>query len=62
VLDLSSCKLGDQGLSILAESPGQQKPGLVDLNLSANHIAYGGLRMVDNATVVLLTLTHLNLS
>jgi Ran GTPase-activating protein (RanGAP) involved in mRNA processing and transport len=63
VLDLSSCKLGDQGLSILAESLGQQKRSLVHLNLSINHITYGGLRaLVDNATLAFSTLTHLNLS
>jgi Ran GTPase-activating protein (RanGAP) involved in mRNA processing and transport len=63
VLDLSYCELGDQGLSILAESLGQQKRGLVDLDLSANHITCSGLRaLVDNAAAALSTLTHLTLS
>jgi hypothetical protein len=63
VLDLSYCELGDQGLSILAESLGQQKRGLVDLDLSANHITCCGLRaLVDNAAAALSTLTHLTLS
>jgi Ran GTPase-activating protein (RanGAP) involved in mRNA processing and transport len=54
--------LGDQGLSILAESLGQQKRSLVYLNLSENQITCSGLRtLVDNATVALSTLTHLNL-
>jgi Ran GTPase-activating protein (RanGAP) involved in mRNA processing and transport len=63
VLELSSCKLGDQGILILAESLGQRKRGLVDLDLSVNHSTYGGLRaLVDNDTVALSTLTHLDLS
>jgi Ran GTPase-activating protein (RanGAP) involved in mRNA processing and transport len=62
-LRLSYCELGDQGLSILAESLGQQKRGLVDLNLSTNQITCSGLRaLVDNATAALSTVTHLSLS
>jgi Ran GTPase-activating protein (RanGAP) involved in mRNA processing and transport len=62
-LDLSYCGLDDQGLSILAESLGQQKRCLVKLNVSANLITCNGLRaLVDNATAALSTVTHLNLS
>jgi hypothetical protein len=62
-LDLTLCALDDQGLSILAESLGQQKWGLVHLDLSANRITCSGLHaLVDNATVALSTLTHLHLS
>jgi Ran GTPase-activating protein 1 len=62
-LFLSCCQLGDQGLSILAESLGQQKRGLVDLSLCANQITYSGLRaLVDNATVALSAVTNLDLS
>jgi hypothetical protein len=62
-IELSDCELDDQGLSILAESLGQQKRGLVKLNLSTNEIAYIGIRaLVNNATAALSTLTHLNLS
>jgi Ran GTPase-activating protein (RanGAP) involved in mRNA processing and transport len=62
-LNLSACELDDQGLSILAESLGQQKRGLVKLDLSANQITCSGLRaLVDNATIALSTVTHLNLS
>jgi Leucine-rich repeat (LRR) protein len=63
VLVLSSCNLIDRGLSILAECLGQQKRGLVDLNLNANHITSIGLRaLVDNAAAALSTLTELDLS
>jgi Ran GTPase-activating protein (RanGAP) involved in mRNA processing and transport len=63
VLNLSSCELGDQGLSILVEGLGQKKLGLVNLNLSANRITCTGLRaLVDNATAALSTVTHLDLS
>jgi Ran GTPase-activating protein (RanGAP) involved in mRNA processing and transport len=63
VLHLASCKLDGQGLSILAESLRQHKRGLVNLDLSENHITCGGLRaLVDNATVALSTLTELDLS
>jgi Ran GTPase-activating protein (RanGAP) involved in mRNA processing and transport len=63
VLDLASCLLGEQGLSILAECLGQQKRGLVNLDLSWNHITCSGLRaLVNNATATLSTLTHLYLS
>jgi Ran GTPase-activating protein (RanGAP) involved in mRNA processing and transport len=63
LLDLCSCALDDQGLSILAECLGQQKRGLVDLNLSVNHITFSGLRaLVNNATAALSTVTHLDLS
>jgi hypothetical protein len=62
-LDLSWCELDDQGLSILAESLGQQKRGLVKLNLSVNQITCTGLRaLVNNATAALSTVTHLYLS
>jgi hypothetical protein len=62
-LDLTMCALDDQGLSVLAESLGQQKRGLVKLVLSANSITCNGLRaLVDNATAALSTLTHLTLS
>jgi hypothetical protein len=62
VLDLSFCDLNDQGLSILAEGLGQQKRGLLNLNLSTNQITCSGLRaLVDNATAALSTVTHLNL-
>jgi Ran GTPase-activating protein (RanGAP) involved in mRNA processing and transport len=62
VLHLSSSALYDEGLSIIAECLGQQKRGLVNLDLSANHITCSGIRaLVDNATVALSTLTHLNL-
>jgi Ran GTPase-activating protein (RanGAP) involved in mRNA processing and transport len=63
VLDLASCALGDQGLSILAECLGRQKRGLVNLDLSANHITCSGLRaLLNNATATLSTLAHLNLN
>jgi Ran GTPase-activating protein (RanGAP) involved in mRNA processing and transport len=62
-LNLSACKLDDHGLSILAESLGQQKRGLVDLSLSTNQITCSGLRaLVNNATAALSAVTHLNLS
>jgi Ran GTPase-activating protein (RanGAP) involved in mRNA processing and transport len=62
-LQLISCALDDQGLSILAECLGQQKWSLVQLNLSANRITCSGIRtLVDNATVALSTLTELDLS
>jgi Ran GTPase-activating protein (RanGAP) involved in mRNA processing and transport len=62
-LDLSSCELDDQGLSILAESLGQHKRSLVNLNLSANLITCSGLRaLVNNATAALSTVTNLDLS
>jgi Ran GTPase-activating protein (RanGAP) involved in mRNA processing and transport len=61
-LDLSSCVLGNQGLSVLADSLGQQKRGLLTLNLSANQITCSGLRaLVENATAVLSTVTRLDL-
>jgi Leucine-rich repeat (LRR) protein len=63
VLDLSCCELDDQGLSILAESLGQQKRGLVKLSLCENQITCTGLRaLVDNATAALSNVTHLDLS
>jgi hypothetical protein len=63
VLSLSFCDLGDHGLSILADSLGKQKRGLVNLNLSANYITCSGLcALVDNATATLSTVTHLDLS
>jgi Ran GTPase-activating protein (RanGAP) involved in mRNA processing and transport len=63
VLSLSACELDDQGLSILAESIGQQKRGLVDLSLCANQITCSGLHaLVDNATVALSAVTNLDLS
>jgi Ran GTPase-activating protein (RanGAP) involved in mRNA processing and transport len=62
-LELSYCELDDQGLSILAESLGQQKRGLLELDVSANHITCSGLRaLVDNAAAALSTLTHIYLS
>jgi Ran GTPase-activating protein (RanGAP) involved in mRNA processing and transport len=62
-LDLSSCELDDQGISILAESLGQQKRSLLSLYLSVNEITCSGLRaLVSNATAALSTVTHLNLS
>jgi Ran GTPase-activating protein (RanGAP) involved in mRNA processing and transport len=62
-LDLSFCKLGNHGLSILAESLGQQKRGLVKLRLCGNLITCSGLRaLMTNAAVALSTVTHLNLS
>jgi Ran GTPase-activating protein (RanGAP) involved in mRNA processing and transport len=55
--------LDDQGLSTLAERLGQQKRGLVDLDLSTNLITRSGLRaLVDNAATALSTLTKLTLS
>jgi Ran GTPase-activating protein (RanGAP) involved in mRNA processing and transport len=61
-LNLSSCELDDEGISILAESLGQQKRGLLNLNLSANQITCSGLRaLVENATAALSTVTRLNL-
>jgi Ran GTPase-activating protein (RanGAP) involved in mRNA processing and transport len=63
VLHLSFCELDDEGLSIIAECLGQQKRGLVNLDLSLNHITCSGLRaLVNNATVTLSTLTELDLS
>jgi hypothetical protein len=63
MLDLASCALDDQGLSILAECLGQQKRETVNLNLSANHITSIGLRaLLNNATAALSTLDELNLS
>jgi hypothetical protein len=63
VLDLSFCDLNDQGLSILAAGLGQQKRGLLKLNLSANPIECSGLQaLVNNATAALSTVTHLNLA
>jgi Ran GTPase-activating protein (RanGAP) involved in mRNA processing and transport len=62
-LNLPSCELDDQGLSILAVSLGQQKRSLENLNLAANQITCSGLRaLVNNATVALSAVTHLNLS
>jgi Ran GTPase-activating protein (RanGAP) involved in mRNA processing and transport len=62
-LELTACELDHQGLSILAESLGQKKGGLVKLDLSVNQITCSGLRaLVNNATAALSTVTHLNLS
>jgi Ran GTPase-activating protein (RanGAP) involved in mRNA processing and transport len=62
-LGLFSCELDDQGLSILAESLGQQKRGLVNLVLSENQITCSGLRaLVNNATASLSTIHNLDLS
>jgi hypothetical protein len=62
VLNLSSCELNNQSLSFLAEGLGQQKRGLVHLNLSANEMGCIGLRaLMGNATAALSTVTHLNL-
>jgi Ran GTPase-activating protein (RanGAP) involved in mRNA processing and transport len=63
VLDISHCALWDDALSVLAGSLGQQKLRLVSLDLSQNPITCIGLRaLVDNATAVLSTVAHLNLS
>jgi Ran GTPase-activating protein (RanGAP) involved in mRNA processing and transport len=57
-LNLSFCELDDQGLSILAESLGQQKRELVKVNLHGNQITYTSLRaLVDNAMLALSTVT-----
>jgi Ran GTPase-activating protein (RanGAP) involved in mRNA processing and transport len=62
-LNLSACELDDQGLSILAESLGQQKRALVKLNLSANQISCTGLRaLVNNATAALSNVTRVDFS
>jgi hypothetical protein len=62
-LGLSACELDDQGLSILADSLGRQKRGLLTLNLSGNQISGTGLHaLVNNATAALSTVAHLNLS
>jgi Ran GTPase-activating protein (RanGAP) involved in mRNA processing and transport len=62
LLGLTLCALDDQGLSILAECLGQQKRGLVNLNLTANQITCNGLRaLVNNATTALSNLTYLDL-
>jgi Ran GTPase-activating protein (RanGAP) involved in mRNA processing and transport len=62
-LDLFSCELDDQGLSILVESLGQQKRGLVNLDLSENQIRCTGLRALENnATAALSTVIDLDLS
>jgi Ran GTPase-activating protein (RanGAP) involved in mRNA processing and transport len=60
-LHLSDCNLDDQGLSILAESLGQQKRGLADLSLCENQITCSGLRALVY-TVALSTVTNLDLS
>jgi Ran GTPase-activating protein (RanGAP) involved in mRNA processing and transport len=63
LLDFSSCELDDEGLSTLAQSLGQQKRSLVDIDLSGNDIRHNGLRaLINNATAALSTVTHLNLS
>jgi Ran GTPase-activating protein (RanGAP) involved in mRNA processing and transport len=63
VLNLSSCELNNQSLSIIAAGLGQQKRGLVDLNLSSNQITCSGLQtLVNNASAALSTVTCLQLS
>jgi Ran GTPase-activating protein (RanGAP) involved in mRNA processing and transport len=63
LLDISYCRLGDDDLVILAQSLGQEKRSLVDIDLSGNNITRSGLRaLINNATALLSAVTCLNLS
>jgi Ran GTPase-activating protein (RanGAP) involved in mRNA processing and transport len=62
-LDLGSCRLDDQGVSILANALAIRNASILDLNLQWNDITSMGVRaLVDDHVEVVKTLTKLCLS
>jgi Ran GTPase-activating protein (RanGAP) involved in mRNA processing and transport len=62
-LGLSTCRLGDQGISVLANALAFRNTSLLELNLGDNEITSVGLRaLVDNNVEAVKTLTKLCLA
>jgi hypothetical protein len=59
-LDLRFCRLGDQGISVLANALATRNDSTLELNLHNNEITSVGVRaLVDSSVVAIKTLTNL---